>query len=56
MKKYIPNGLTLLNLFCGCIAVIFVMNDNFITAAFFVFLGIFFDFFDGFAARKLNVK
>lgn len=56
MKKYIPNALTLLNLFCGCIAVIFILNSNFITGAFFVFLGIFFDFFDGFAARKLNVQ
>ena len=56
MKKYIPNFLTLLNLFCGSIAVIFVLNDNFVTASLFVFLGIFFDFFDGFAARKLNVQ
>lgn len=56
MKKYIPNGLTLLNLFSGCIAVIFVVNNNFVSASFFVFLGIFFDFFDGFAARKLNVQ
>lgn len=56
MKKFIPNALTILNLFCGGIAVIFVINDDFITAAFFVFLGIFFDFFDGFAARKLNVQ
>ncbi|OYX27789.1 MAG: phosphatidylserine synthase, partial [Flavobacteriales bacterium 32-35-8] len=56
MKKYIPNALTLLNLFCGSIAVIFVLNDDFVTASLFVFLGIFFDFFDGFAARKLNVQ
>lgn len=56
MKKYIPNTLTLLNLFCGSIAVIFVMNDDFVTASLFVFLGIFFDFFDGFAARKLHVQ
>ena len=56
MKKYIPNALTLLNLFCGCIAVILVINDNFVNAALFVFLGIFFDFFDGFAARKLQVQ
>jgi CDP-diacylglycerol--serine O-phosphatidyltransferase len=56
MKKYIPNALTLLNLFCGSIAVIFVVNNNFVMAALFVFLGIFFDFFDGFAARKLNVQ
>lgn len=32
------------------------MNDQFVLAAYLVFLGIFFDFFDGFAARKLNVK
>ena len=56
MKNYIPNALTLLNLFCGSIAVIFVMNDDFVTASLFVFLGIFFDFFDGFAARKLHVQ
>ncbi|GAA4815489.1 CDP-alcohol phosphatidyltransferase family protein [Litoribaculum gwangyangense] len=56
MKKILPNSLTLLNLLCGCIAVIFVFNDNFIIASFFVFLGIFFDFFDGFAARKLNAQ
>jgi CDP-diacylglycerol--serine O-phosphatidyltransferase len=56
MTRYIPNALTLLNLFCGCIATIYAVNNNFVTAAFFVFLGIFFDFFDGFAARKLNVQ
>ncbi|MFD2727432.1 CDP-alcohol phosphatidyltransferase family protein [Hyunsoonleella rubra] len=56
MKQYIPNALTLLNLLCGCIAVIFAVNDSFVVAAFFVFLGIFFDFFDGFAARKLKVQ
>ncbi len=56
MTRYIPNALTLLNLFCGCIAAIYAVNNNFVTAAFFVFLGIFFDFFDGFAARKLNVQ
>lgn len=56
MKKYIPNTLTLLNLFCGSIAVIFVVNNNFVAASVFVFLGIFFDFFDGFFARKFNVQ
>lgn len=56
MTKYIPNALTLLNLFCGCVAVIFAVNNNFVTATLFVFLGVFFDFFDGFAARKLNVQ
>lgn len=56
MKQYIPNALTLLNLLCGCIAVIFAVDANFIWASFLVFIGIFFDFFDGFAARKLNVQ
>jgi CDP-diacylglycerol--serine O-phosphatidyltransferase len=56
MKQHIPNVLTLLNLLCGSIAVILTLSDNFVLAALFVFLGIFFDFFDGFAARKLNVS
>ena len=56
MKKHLPNLITLLNLLCGSIAVLFAVNGELITAAFFVFLGIFFDFFDGLAARKLNVQ
>lgn len=56
MKKHIPNAITLLNLLCGSIAVIFAVNDNLVTATLFVFLGIFFDFFDGFFARKFNVQ
>ena len=56
LKKHIPNLITLLNVFCGSVAVIFAANSNFIMAAIFVFLGIFFDFFDGLIARKLNVQ
>ncbi|MBJ6368291.1 CDP-alcohol phosphatidyltransferase family protein [Snuella sedimenti] len=56
MKRYIPNALTLLNLLCGSIAVVFAVTNNFTIAALFVFTGIFFDFFDGFAARKLGVQ
>lgn len=56
LKKQIPNLVTLLNLFCGSIAVIFAVYNNFVTAAIFVFLGIFLDFFDGLLARKLNVQ
>lgn len=56
MKKHIPNFITLLNLFCGCIAVVFAVMNQLEFAAIFVFLGIFFDFLDGFAARILNVK
>ena len=56
IKKHIPNFLTLLNLFCGCIAVVFISNSKFDIAFYFVCLGIFFDFFDGFFARKFGVS
>lgn len=56
MKKHIPNLITLLNLFCGCLAVLFAVHGLFEMVALFVFLGIFFDFFDGFAARMLKVQ
>ncbi|UNY97604.1 CDP-alcohol phosphatidyltransferase family protein [Zhouia spongiae] len=56
MKKHIPNLITLLNLFCGSVAAIFAVKNQLEVAAFFVFIGIFFDFFDGFAARMLNVQ
>ena len=56
MKKHIPNLITLLNLFCGSVAVIFAVNGNMKLTALFVFLGIFLDFFDGLLARKLNVQ
>ncbi|MDX1471161.1 MAG: CDP-alcohol phosphatidyltransferase family protein [Flavobacteriaceae bacterium] len=56
IKKQIPNLFTLLNLLSGCIGAIFAVQNDFIGAAIFVALGIFFDFFDGFLARKLNVQ
>ncbi len=56
LKKYIPNLLTLLNLLSGTIAVYFAVKEELVIAAGFVFLGIFFDFFDGFAARMLKVQ
>ncbi len=56
MKRHIPNFITLLNLFCGCIATLFAVMNQLEFAAVFVFLGIFFDFLDGLAARLLRVK
>lgn len=55
LKKHIPNLITLLNLLAGSIAVIFAVNGNMPATAFFAFLGIFLDFFDGLLARKLKV-
>ncbi|WP_422860442.1 CDP-alcohol phosphatidyltransferase family protein [Flagellimonas sp. S174] len=56
MKQHIPNFITLLNLFSGCIAVVFAVLNKLELAALFVFLGIFFDFLDGLAARMLKVQ
>ena len=56
IKKHIPNIITLLNLFCGCIALVFAVDMNFEMAFYFVCLGIFFDFFDGFFARLFKVS
>ena len=56
IKKHIPNSITLLNLFCGCIAIVFVSKLDFEMAFYMVCLGIFFDFFDGFFARLFKVS
>lgn len=56
IKKHIPNIITLLNLFCGCIALVFVSQFRFEYALIFVCLGIFLDFFDGFFARLFKVS
>ena len=56
MKQYIPNFLTLLNVFSGCVATVFAVLNHLELAALFVFIGIFFDFLDGFAARLLKVQ
>ena len=56
IKKHIPNLITLLNLFSGCIALVFAIDLDFEMAFFFVSLGIFLDFFDGFFARLFKVS
>ena len=44
------------NLFCGTIATIAAVQQNYITAAIFVAIGVFLDFLDGLAARLLKVS
>ncbi len=56
MKRHIPNAITCANLFSGCIGIVYAFNGALETAAYFVLLSGIFDFFDGFAARLLNVK
>lgn len=56
MKKHIPNLLTLGNLLCGTIAILFAVKGDFVATALLVVIGVGLDFFDGFVARLLNVQ
>ena len=56
IKKHIPNAITCANLFSGCVGIVYAFKGNLEVAAYFVLLSGIFDFFDGFAARLLNVK
>jgi CDP-diacylglycerol---serine O-phosphatidyltransferase len=56
IRSFIPNLLTLANLLCGCIALVFAFQWKLEYASYFIFLGAFFDFLDGFAARLLKVS
>ncbi|MCH5687442.1 CDP-alcohol phosphatidyltransferase family protein [Niabella sp. W65] len=66
--KQIPNLFTLLNLVCGCIAIIYIFKDDgflftskagtfsmgLIVAGVYIFLAAVVDFLDGFVARLFN--
>ena len=54
MKKHIPNFITSLNLFSGCIAAMLAFQGNLEHAAYFVLIAAVFDFMDGLAARALK--
>ena len=56
MKAWIPNFVTLLNLFCGCAALICILDLRFIPAFWFLFAAGWFDFADGLVARALDVS
>jgi CDP-diacylglycerol--serine O-phosphatidyltransferase len=55
MKNHLPNFLTCCNLVCGCLGVVFLLEDRGVPAAYFVWASCVFDFFDGFVARLLKV-
>lgn len=55
IKRQIPNLITLANLLCGVLASLFAATGQLSIAALLICLGIFFDFFDGLAARLLGV-
>lgn len=54
MRKHIPNAITSMNMFSGCIAIVMAFHGAFIWVVFWVILAAIFDFFDGLAARLLN--
>lgn len=56
ITRHIPNAITSLNLLSGALGVIFTLEGRLDVAFPLMIAGAFFDFFDGMAARKLNVK
>lgn len=52
----IPNLFTAANLICGVVSILLTLAGRIDLAPFVIFLGAFFDFFDGFLARKLKVS
>ncbi len=56
MKKHIPNAITSINLFSGCIAIVLLFSGFYKWAFIAMAVGMIADFFDGMAARLLNVK
>jgi len=54
IKQYIPNFLTTMNLFCGLLSIIMIMNGNFIWSGLFIVIAAVFDYLDGTAARLLK--
>lgn len=56
MKKHIPNLLTLCNLILGWMSINFAYSHNFKVAIYSIILASFFDYFDGFIARRMNTS
>jgi len=54
MKKHIPNFITCLNLFSGCVSAYLAFKGNYEGAFGAILLSAVFDFLDGFAARLLK--
>ena len=56
IKRNIPNLITLGNLFCGLLSIVFAFEGNLFLSGAFIFYGAILDFFDGFTARLLKVN
>lgn len=54
--RHLPNALTSLNLFCGCLGIISLWQGSVESCVWYVLASCVFDFLDGFAARVLHVS
>ena len=54
LSKYIPNSITILSLCCGLTSIKFIINEEWKIAIYLIIFSSFFDFFDGWFARKLK--
>ena len=56
IKRHIPNGITLGNLYCGFVSIGLTVGEYYKSAALLIFIGMILDGLDGRIARLLNVK
>lgn len=56
VKRHIPNILTCGNLLMGCLGIVEVFRGNILNVPILIWVACILDFFDGFAARILNVS
>ncbi|MEG1563463.1 MAG: CDP-alcohol phosphatidyltransferase family protein [Bacteroides sp.] len=54
ITRHVPNTVTCLNLFSGCVACVMAFEANYLLAVTFIILSAVFDFFDGMLARLLH--
>ena len=54
MKKHIPNGVTCLNLFSGCLGIVYAFQGELKLASYAILAAAIFDFLDGLLARLLK--
>jgi CDP-diacylglycerol---serine O-phosphatidyltransferase len=55
MKQHLPNAITLINLWFGCVALVHLLDKQYEIAAWCIVASLIADFLDGFLARQLGV-
>lgn len=56
ISRYIPNTVTLSNLFCGCLSLVCIFTDQLTLVPVFIAISLFADYCDGLLARLLKVN